>query len=260
MFIQQSLDLLRQQIPSVAVRIWQSNTPEIPLGTVMLVTENQIVGGFFQHSQEIITQALVCLKQGQSISQTYSWANVEIKVCFEILEIKPTLVIVGAGHIAVPLYQLAKMVGFRTIVIDPRNEFACSQRFPDADQILVESYSEGLRQLTWNNNTYVVLITPGHVHDVDCLRIMLDQPVAYLGMICSLRRRESTFQLLTEKGYRFEQLQQIFAPIGLPIGGETPEEIAVSIMSELIAVRNRGQSWVWKIKKGEAPHGKSESL
>lgn len=261
MLAQQTLELLRQQTPFIAVRVWQSNSVDVPLGTLMLITADQVFGYFPQNEQEIIKQARQYLLEGKnSESKIYHWDKTQIKVCFDFLGKRPILVIVGAGHIAIPLNKIAKMLAFKTIIIDPRPECNNTQRFPDADEIILEGYPEGLKKITLDDNSYVALLTPGHVHDRACLNIVLDKPVAYLGMICSLRRKAAVFSLLQELGRKLDELKQIFAPIGLPIATETPEEIAVSIISEILAIRNCGKSWVLQVKKGESTHGKSELL
>lgn len=168
--------------------------------------------------------------------------------------------IVGAGHIAVPLCHTANLLGFKTVVIDDRKDCVTSERFPKAQELLVSPYTEGLQNYPIDHNTYIVLVTPGHVYDRDCLKILLQKgQAAYIGMICSTRRKEATWKLMRAEGYSQELLDQIYAPIGLPIGGETPEEIAISIISEIIALRNKGKDWVWSIKKNPFYSAKTTS-
>ena len=153
----------------------------------------------------------------------------------------PTLVIVGAGHIAEPLEQLGRMAGFRTVVVDDRTLFANRERFPQADQVVCGPILDVCRQIALSPHHYFVLVTRGHTLDMDALRVLIDrrEPVAYLGMIGSKRRVSAVFELLEKEGYGRELFTHVYAPIGLNIGAETPAEIAVSVLAEIISVRRR---------------------
>jgi len=240
---------IQQQISFVAVRIYATNKAELPLGTVMLVSQDQVEGHYPVYESEIIAQAREILQQGYTISQQINYENLQLKVCFDVQLVTPAMIIVGAGHIAVPLSQMAKILGFSLTILDDRPDYANHERFPNADEILVGPFEERLQKIPLHSQSYVVLITRGHAYDRECLRAVLGRGAAYIGMICSLRRKASTFGLLQQEGYSSEQLQEIYAPIGLDIGGETPEEIAVSIISEIVALRNQGAEWVRNHKK-----------
>jgi xanthine dehydrogenase accessory factor len=153
----------------------------------------------------------------------------------------PTLLVVGAGHIALPLAQLGKMCDFNVVVLDDRASFANTERFPMADQVIAAPFETTLRDFSLDEDTYIVLVTRGHQHDVSSLLEVLDRPAAYIGMIGSRRRVRTVFQLLeTEKGIPRERTARVYSPIGLDIGSQTPAEIAVSIMAEIIKVRRGG--------------------
>jgi len=159
----------------------------------------------------------------------------------EVQQRPPSLVIVGAGHIARPLAQMAQICDFTVTVLDDRAQFANSRRFPDADDVIVGPMPECLRQIPLDDGTFVVLITRGHQHDVDCLLQILDAPLAYVGMIGSRRRVRGVITLLEqEKGIPRAKLKRVFAPIGLDIGARTPAEIALTIMAEVIKVYRGG--------------------
>lgn len=165
----------------------------------------------------------------------YAQLFVEVQHC------PPTLLIVGAGHIALPLAQLGKMCDFDVIVLDDRAGFANAERFPTADQVIAAPFEAALREFPFDEDTYIVLVTRGHQHDVSSLLTVLDRPSAYMGMIGSQRRVQAVFQLLEEeKGIPRERFERVHSPIGLDIGSETPAEIAVSIMAEIIKVRRGG--------------------
>jgi xanthine dehydrogenase accessory factor len=160
-------------------------------------------------------------------------------VFFDVISPELNLVICGAGHIAIPLSRFARNVGFRVTVIDDRDDFANPARFPGCD-VRAADYSPSLQDLNLNHSHYVVVITRGHVHDVDCLLEILKKETAYVGLIGSRRRVRFVLELLEEQGIANERLQTVFTPIGTPIGAESPEEIALSIVAELVCVRRKG--------------------
>lgn len=163
------------------------------------------------------------------------------RVFVQVPERRPVALIAGAGHIAVPLAQVAAMCDFDVVVLDDRPSFANRERFPQATAILVGDYREELRRFPIDGQTYIILITRGHQHDVPCLLEIIDRPAGYIGMIGSRRRVAGVFQLLgSEYGIERERLARVHSPIGLDIGAETPAEIAVSIMAEVIQVRRQG--------------------
>ena len=153
----------------------------------------------------------------------------------------PSLVIVGAGHIAEPLEEVGRLAGFRTVVVDDRRLFANRERFPKADQVVCGPILDVCRQIELSPHHYLVLVTRGHTLDMDALRVLIDrrQPVAYIGMIGSKRRVGAVFELLEKEGYGRDLFSHVYAPIGLNIGAETPAEIAVSVLAEIISVRRR---------------------
>jgi xanthine dehydrogenase accessory factor len=158
----------------------------------------------------------------------------------EPLHQPPTLVIIGAGHVAIPLAQAANLTGFQVVVVDDRLEFANPQRFPQAAQVLAQPTAIALSALPLNLNLYAALVTRGLQHDLDALKVLLHRPTQYIGMIGSQKRGQLVRQTLLQQGYAVEKLDQLYAPIGLDIGALTPEEIAISITAELIKVRRGG--------------------
>lgn len=152
------------------------------------------------------------------------------------------LIIVGAGHIARPLCRMAADVGYRVIVLDDREEYARTEFFPDAYQVVAGDYASELPALASAPSTSVVLVTRGHKHDQDCLRLMAEKRLDYLGMIGSQRRIEAVYLDLVREGVSLEALRAVYAPIGLEIGAHTPSEIAVSIVAQMIKVRRQPPS------------------
>jgi xanthine dehydrogenase accessory factor len=147
------------------------------------------------------------------------------------------LIIVGAGHIAVPLCALGAMLGFHVTVIDDRASFANRERFPDADQIIVKPFTAAIDSLALDGHCYLVSVTRGHSFDEEVVRAALMQPCGFVGMIGSRRRVKATLERIGESGVPGERLADVHAPLGVAIGGETPEEIAISIIAEIIRER-----------------------
>jgi xanthine dehydrogenase accessory factor len=163
------------------------------------------------------------------------------EVFFEVLPAPPKLVVVGAGHIAVPLVKIAKILDFHVIVLDDRILFANRERFPDADAVRVGDMAEELKAMAITPSTYIVLITRGHKYDEPCLREIIHSNAKYVGMIGSRRRIKACFERFkNEEKIAEEVLARVYAPIGLDIGTETPEEIALAIMAEIVKVRRGG--------------------
>jgi len=163
------------------------------------------------------------------------------QVFLDVLTPGTHLLICGAGHIALPLARFGRELGFRVTVLDDRPDFAHPDRFPDCT-VLARGFTEALGEMSFGPDDYVVVITRGHEHDVDCLTQVLDQPVAYVGMIGSRRRVRLVFEGLASQGHSRERLGRVFSPIGLPIGAESPAEIALSIAAELVLVRRKGSA------------------
>jgi len=149
------------------------------------------------------------------------------------------LYILGAGHVAQFVSKIAKMVGFRVTVIDDREEFANGQRFPEADEIKCGDFIEALNCFAFTGNEYIVIMTRDHAQDAEVLEASIRKSAKYIGMIGSRKKVETVKDSLRQRGYDENKLRGIHAPIGISIQAETPEEIAVSIMAELIAARNR---------------------
>lgn len=149
-----------------------------------------------------------------------------------------TVYLFGAGHVAAFTAHFAARVGFRVVVVDDRADFANSQRFPDAFQIrVVADFDSAFENLGVDANAFIIIVTRGHVHDQTVLAGALATKAAYIGMIGSRRKRDTIYQALLEQGFSPAQLQRVHSPIGLPINAETPEEIAVSIVAEIIRGR-----------------------
>lgn len=162
----------------------------------------------------------------------------EFEIYLEKYVPAPKAVIFGAGHVSQPTCHLLKMIGFHVTVIDDRSSFANSQRFPDADEIITDSFENAINQINIDENTWVILVTRGHKYDFLCLERLMDKDMAYLGMMGSKSRAAITKKQLAEAGYSKENIARLKCPVGLDIGGQSPEELAVSIAAQIIAIKS----------------------
>lgn len=171
--------------------------------------------------------------------------SVQDGILIERITTPPHLILCGGGHVSVYVSRIAKMVGFRVTVIDEREDFANPERFPDADSIINLPFVEALDTIN-DPNAYYVIVTRGHQFDRFCLETILKKPYTYCGMIGSRSKIAIVNEALLKQGYAREKIESVHAPIGLSIGANTPEEIAVCIVGEMIQVKNsktRGSEW-----------------
>ena len=218
-----------------------SDTADIDSGSKAIVHGDGTLDGVIGSQNldpDIRDQALAALGEKKS---RITEIDGGVRVFFNVLSAEARLLICGAGHIALPLARFANDVGFSVTVLDDRSDFAHPSRFPGCTTI-TENFTIALRDMSLGPNTHVVIITRGHEHDVDCLMEILPRQVAYVGLIGSRRRVSFVLQWLEEKGFSRERLKDVFTPIGTPIGAESPEEIALSIVSELVCVRRKGKA------------------
>jgi xanthine dehydrogenase accessory factor len=160
-----------------------------------------------------------------------------MQVYIEPLESTPHLYVIGAGHVGFHLAKLAHTIGFKIHVLDDREKFASPERFPEAAEVTVDSIPDWLQRAEIPSNAYVVIVTRGHTHDLDALRSLAARDLRYLGLIGSKAKVKRIYDALLAEGMPAEYLQTVHAPVGLDIGAISPEEIAVAILAELIAVR-----------------------
>jgi xanthine dehydrogenase accessory factor len=218
------------------------------LGEKWLICDGQVKLGTVRHDEilhVIIKEAEARLQEERSklVPLEIPAAGGKVDVFFEVMPSPPKLIVVGAGHIAVPLAKFAKALDFHVTVIDDRLLFANRDRFPEADEVLVGDMAETIKSLPITSSTYIVLVTRGHKYDEPCLREIIHGPAKYIGMIGSKRRVKACFQRFRdEEKIADEVIQRVYAPIGLDINTETPEEIALSILAEMIKVRRGGKA------------------
>ncbi len=240
----------------------------VPLGTKMLVRLDgsalgRLDGGpveaavraeapdaFRRHGVE----TLFLTPDGLRLSRAEAAKQPSYQVMLEVHEWAARLLIIGGGHIGKALAVIGGLCGFSVEVVDDRAEYANEERFPEADRITQGRFDEALRGYPIDANTYVVCVTRGHRHDETSLRLVVDSPAAYVGMIGSKRRVAAVLQHLVEDGADPQHVARVRTPIGLDIGAETPEEIGVAIMAEIIMERRGGSGSPMK-RAGTMRHG-----
>ena len=161
----------------------------------------------------------------------------QMEVYIEPVESAPHLYLIGAGHVAYHLANAAAPVGFKVHVLDDREKFANTERFPNAEEVVVDVIPEWLDRVTFPADAYVVILTRGHRYDLDALRALAQRELRYLGLIGSRAKVARLYAALGEESIPLDQLRNVHAPVGLDIGAVSPQEIAVSILAELIAVK-----------------------
>ena len=162
-----------------------------------------------------------------------------MQILIEPIISQPAVYIFGAGHVGFAVSKIAKMTGFRVIVIDDRPAYANAERFPDADDFYVDDPATTVNRLDLGQNDYLVIACRGHLEDQLVLEQAIKTPAGYIGMLGSKKKNKTVFANLEAGGAQKEALQKVHSPIGLPITAETPEEIAVSIMAEIIDTRRK---------------------
>ena len=148
----------------------------------------------------------------------------------------------GAGHVAYNVYRVAKIAGFDVVVVDDRESYANSERFPDAREVIATDFDEATAKITPNETSYLVIVTRGHRDDMRILRWAVQTEARYIGMIGSKRKVISIYKELEKEGLPAHLFEKVMAPIGLELGAVTPEEIAVAIVAEMIANKRQAQA------------------
>ena len=223
---------------------------ESEVGMLLYRSEADVIGSIGEEDAVkgmILSQAEKIL--GTNPTQVIYETPAGRPVVLEPLFSRPTVIIFGGGHISVNLAPILAMIDFRIVVVDDREEFANRERFPQAAHIVVADFENCFDQLEFTSKTYCVLVTRGHLHDKTVLEKVIDLPTRYVGMIGSRRKRNMLYDNLMNQGVSPERLKEVYSPIGLDIGAETPEEIAIAIAAELI--QSRAEEGVRAVKDWE---------
>lgn len=197
------------------------------------------------HDQELVYENRKAIRREwiQEIRDTNRGNGILVteigRVYYEFLQREKRIVICGGGHISMPLIQMGKMMGYVVTVLEDRPKFADDARRAGATEVICEAFEKGLEQVYGDENTYFIIVTRGHRYDQVCLELIMQKRHAYIGMIGSRIRVAKVKETLLENGADRDILNQVYTPIGLKIGAETPEEIAVAIMAQIIEVKNK---------------------
>jgi len=236
--ISRMTDLLETSQVFCLATIISSSVKEImPGNKTIVLTDGSVEGGTGNQQLDglIYKYAIQALKtQKKQIVDIAPGLN----VFFDIVAQKAKLILCGAGHIAKPLAEFARKVDFSVTVIDDRADFADPSRFKGCE-VIADDFVSALQKANINSSSFVVIITRGHEHDTECLSEILPRKTAYVGLIGSRRRVGFVLEMLSRQGIPSDRLKDVFTPIGLPIGAESPEEIALSITAELVCVRRK---------------------
>ncbi|WZL73839.1 XdhC/CoxI family protein [Clostridiaceae bacterium 35-E11] len=256
-----------QDVALVTVTDTEGSSPR-GKGSMMLVDkegnliEGTIGGGAVEEKAK--QDAAICIRRGISKAVHYALhpkakENALPMICggnmdvfIKVFTRQDSLLIIGGGHIGTKLSKIAKILNYHVTVIDHRKEFASKERFPEADECLVGDIEDILVKYPIDEKTNIVIVTHGHRYDQEALEAVINSPAGYIGMIGSQKKVLTCFNNLEEKGISKNRIAAIHAPIGLDIGGEKPEEIALAIMSEIQSVKYNKSGSYLKIGNSES--------
>jgi xanthine dehydrogenase accessory factor len=200
-----------------------------------------LLGGV-ELEKKILSEGEVILREKKPKVLVFSHKDRRMEILLEPVFSEPTVYIFGGGHVSEQLAPLAKKVHFKVVVIDDREMFANRERFPEVDEVIVSEFEKCFDQLNIDDSSYIVIVTRGHLYDGFVLEQAVKSKARYIGMIGSKKKIRTLYDNLMGKGMTKEILDRVHAPIGIDINSETPEEIAVSIVAELIKVKGESLS------------------
>lgn len=238
-FLSRVNESIEKGAPFCLVTVISSNMKNVSAGQKAIVSDTETIEATFgseEFAQKVNAHAQVFLRQKKS-----GLVKIEdqAEIFFNVLAPEAGLLICGAGHIAIPLAQFSLQAGFNVTVLDDRTDFANTSRFPGCN-VMAENFTLALREMNLGPNSFAVVITRGHEHDTECLQEILQKKSAYVGLIGSRRRVQFVLEMLKREGIPQNRLGEVFTPIGIPIGAESPVEIAISIVAELVCVLRKG--------------------
>ena len=211
---------------------------DIYLGSRMMLT-NMNKKGYLSSGISLDKFWVEQIEKIRSVKSTGIYETSIGQMFVEISETSPHLIILGGGHVSLSMAKIGKMLDFHVTVVDDREDFAKPDRFPEADEVIFGSFDELFENVPEHDNSYYVIVTRGHVGDKASLKKILNSKYKYVGMIGSKSKIGLTMDSLREEGIPEEKLSEVYAPIGLDIGGQLPAEIAVSIAAQIIEIKNK---------------------
>lgn len=225
------------------------------VGSMLIITKEYTEG---QVINEAFTKLVIDKVKGtewtKPVLLEIVYEGSKYRLFWDKLSRRRSALVLGAGHISQPLTELLAKIGYAVTVVDDRPDFANRERFPQAEAVVCQQFGRALAELALSSYGVIIIVTRGHRSDMECLRAVINQPAGYIGMIGSQGRVQGVIKSLLAEGFDHEALKRLRAPIGLDIGAETPMEIALSIVAEIVAVdRNatcRPLSDKWRCKHG----------
>ena len=220
---------------------------DLPVGSKLLLRENGSTSGSLGDEKldsGAINDARRLMAMGRN---DYITSESGVEYYIEAYTTPPTLVLAGGGHVSKAISNIASTLGFRIFVIDDRDEFSNAERFPEAEQTVVSDYGSAFEKLPIGTNSFIVIATRGHRYDASATASAIRTPASYIGLLGSKRKTILIFEELFAEGFSMEQVQSVRSPIGLNISARTPEEIALSIMSEIVGFRLGGDGGTLKL-------------
>ena len=232
---------------AVASLMKAPESSELVVGARLLVRENSSTSGSLGDEKldaRAVDEARKLMAMGKN---DYIVAASGAEFFVEAYTTPPTLVLAGGGHVSKAISGIAKTLGFRIFIIDDREEFSNPERFPEAEQTVVSDYASGFEKLPIGTNSFIVIATRGHRYDAAATAAAMRTPASYVGLLGSRRKTILIFEELFAEGFTMEQVQSVRSPIGLSISARTPEEIALSIMAEIVGFRLGGDGGTLKL-------------
>ncbi len=234
---------------AVALATVITTSQESYLGAKLLLEGDEVSGSLGERSWDEVVMPVA-----RDLQATGRYRLIEVdqdtRVFVEGLSSPPTLLVVGAGHIAQALCPVAKHLGLRVAVLDDRPDFANRERFPEVDEVIVAQIPVGIGTFPTSTSTAIIIATRGHKQDYIGLKEAVLSPAGYVGMVSSRRKVVLIYLQLLEEGIPFECLQKVHAPVGLDIGARTPQEIALSILAEVVMIRSGKRGGSLKLDEG----------
>ena len=219
----------------------------LTVGSQLLVRENGSTAGSLG-DEKLDARASVEARRLMAMGKNdYIVTESGAEFFIEAYTTPPTLVLAGGGHVSRAISNIAKTLGFRIFVIDDREEFSNADRFPEAEQTVVSDYASGFKKLPIGTNSFIVIATRGHRYDTAATAAAMRTPASYVGLLGSRRKTILIYEELFAQGFTMEQVKSVRSPIGLSISARTPEEIALSIMAEIVAFRLGGDGGTLKL-------------
>jgi len=241
--VYQEVSRIKQKGSSAILATLVSVDGDFPKGEgskVLIKPSGEKVGsllGGVELEKKILREGEAQLREKKPKVLVFRHEDRKMEVLLEPVFSEPTIYIFGGGHISEQLAPLAKKVHFKVVVVDDREMFANRERFPEADEVIVSEFEKCFDQLNIDDSSYIIIVTRGHLYDGFVLEQAVKTNARYIGMIGSKKKIKTLYEILVKKGVSKETLNRVHAPIGLDINSETPEEIAVSIVAQLIKTR-----------------------